>query len=350
MNKIFARMGDGSPIELNEAELRRDLEEGTKDAAERAKVPPLNQEELSYLFDLYSTPERFVGVERGNEVVFTYDNGSCKSREDITEIPLHRIQEAQIYEKFLGADTLDFGHIDYSFKAVKSIVTFEQQALEYALLVTTVPLSYGSQPNLGLYTQPDGPYPNPMELLPQRKIAEARISWEKMIQDAARDMVYVASAMYESGADGINFDTAGAAGDADFLATLIAVEELRKKYPEMSIEMGMAGEFVLGMHGELTYDGVRLAGLYPHKQVKLAEQAGVSIFGPAINTNTDRSCAWNIARALTFIKACMENSHIPVHANMGMGLCGVPMADCPPVDAVSRASKAMVEIVRLDGL
>jgi len=350
MQKIYARMGDGSATELSESELKRDLEEGTKDAAERAKIPPLSQNELAYLFDVYSSPARFVGVDRGNEVIFSYDNGSAKSREDLTEIPLHRAQEAQVYEKFLGADMADFGHIDYSFKPVKAIVTFEQQALEYALLVTTVPMFYGSQPNLGTYTQPDGPCPNPMELLPQGKIAEARAAQEEMMEHAVKDMVYVGSAMYESGADGINFDTAGAAGDADFLATLRAVEILRKKYPQMGIEVGMAGEFVLGMHSELTYNGIRLAGLYPHKQLELVEKAGATVFGPAINTNTDKSCPWNVARAVTFVKPCVENSSIPVHANMGMGLCGIPMADCPPVDAVSRASKAMVEITKLDGL
>jgi len=350
MQKIYARMGDGSATELSESELRRDLEEGTRDAAERAKISPLSQDELTYLFDMYSNPARFVGVDRGNEVIFSYDNGSAKSREDLTEIPLHRVQEAQVYEKFLGADMADFGHIDYSFKPVKAIVTFEQQALEYALLVTTVPMFYGSQPNLGTYTQPDGPCPNPMELLPQGKIAEARAAQEEMIEHAVKDMVYVGSAMYESGADGINFDTAGAAGDADFLATLRAVEILKKKYPQMGIEVGMAGEFVLGMHSELTYDGVRLAGLYPHKQLELVEKAGATVFGPAINTNTDKSGAWNTARAVTFVKPCAENSHIPVHANMGMGLSGIPVADCPPVDAVSRASKAMVEITKLDGL
>jgi len=350
MQKIYARMGDGSATELSESELRRDLEEGTRDAAERAKISPLSQNELTYLFDMYSNPARFVGVDRGNEVIFSYDNGSAKSREDLTEIPLHRAQEAQVYEKFLGADMADFGHIDYSFKPVKAIVTFEQQALEYALLVTTAPMFYGSQPNLGTYTQPDGPCPNPMELLPQGKIAEARAAQEEMIEHAVKDMVYVGSAMYESGVDGINFDTTGAAGDADFLATLRAVEILKKKYPQMGIEIGMAGEFVLGMHGELTYDGVRLAGLYPHKQVELAMKAGATIFGPAVNSNTDKSGPWNVARAVTFVKACVENSSIPVHANMGMGVGGVPVADCPPVDAVSRASKAMVEIARLDGL
>jgi dimethylamine--corrinoid protein Co-methyltransferase len=36
--------------------------------------------------------------------------------------------------------------------------------------------------------------------------------------------------------------------------------------------------------------------------------------------------------------------------NMGMGVGAVPVANHPPIDVVSRASKAMVEIVRLDGL
>jgi dimethylamine--corrinoid protein Co-methyltransferase len=35
---------------------------------------------------------------------------------------------------------------------------------------------------------------------------------------------------------------------------------------------------------------------------------------------------------------------------MGMGVGGVPVADHPPIDIVSRASKAVVEICRLDGL
>jgi dimethylamine--corrinoid protein Co-methyltransferase len=35
---------------------------------------------------------------------------------------------------------------------------------------------------------------------------------------------------------------------------------------------------------------------------------------------------------------------------MGMGVGAVPVTDHPPVDIVSRASKAMVEICRLDGL
>jgi dimethylamine--corrinoid protein Co-methyltransferase len=265
-------------------------------------------------------------------------------------VNVDRIQALQIYEKLLGADTMELCHIDYSFKPIKAIVGMEQPILEQSLLSTHIPTFYGAMPNLGLYSQPDGPFPNPSELLPQGKIDEARASNEAAVEDAVEDILFAASAMVESGADGINLDTVGAAGDADFQASLIATEKLKEKYPDICIELGMAGEFVLGMHAELEYDGVRLAGLFPHDQVKLAEKAGVTIFGPAINTNASRSSPWNLARAITFIKACCEVAAIPIHVNMGMGVGAVTVNDHPPVDTVSRASKAMVEICRLDGL
>jgi dimethylamine--corrinoid protein Co-methyltransferase len=84
--------------------------------------------------------------------------------------------------------------------------------------------------------------------------------------------------------------------------------------------------------------------------VKIAEQAGATIFGPVVNTKASRSCPWNLSRAITFIKACCDVADIPIHVNMGMGVGGVTMTDRPPLDIVSRASKAMVEICRLDGL
>jgi dimethylamine--corrinoid protein Co-methyltransferase len=104
------------------------------------------------------------------------------------------------------------------------------------------------------------------------------------------------------------------------------------------------------MHGSLTFDDHRLAGLYPHEQVKVAEKAGVKIFGPVCNTNTTKSTPWNVSRAITFMKACCEAAEIPVHVNMGMGVGAITVNDHPPLDVASRASKAMVEICRLDGL
>jgi dimethylamine--corrinoid protein Co-methyltransferase len=42
-------------------------------------------------------------------------------------------------------------------------------------------------------------------------------------------MVSVGSEIYGAGADGINFDTTAAAGDAEFYATLKAVNIFKKK-------------------------------------------------------------------------------------------------------------------------
>ncbi len=348
MGKILTRMGDGTLTEVSSAELRADLEAGTQDAAESAEVPPLAEDELSHLFNIFTAPGKFASVELGNEVVLSFDGGTLKTRR--LGVATGRIQAIQFFERALGADTMELAHIDYSYKQIKPITGDEQPVLEQALLVSTVPLFYGAMPNLGIYSQPDGPVPNPAELLPRGKIKEAQAAHEEAVEHAVKDMVYVASKMYESGADGINFDTTGAAGDPDFLATLRATKILKEKYPELCIELGMAGEFILGMHGEMTHEGVRLAGLYPHEQVKLAQKAGVTLFGPVVNTNTSQSCAWNLARTLTFLKPCIENSTIPIHANVGMGVGSIPVVDNPPTDVVSKASKALVEILRLDGL
>ena len=348
MSKIFSRYGDGTPDWFTEAEIREDLAAGSQDAAERANVPALNDDELDFIFQLMASPHNFVSVERGKEILLTYDAGTLKIRR--VGVNVDRIQALQIYEKLMGADTMELCHVDYSYKPIKPIITMEQPIMEQALLSTHIPLFYGAMPNLGLYSQPDGPFPNPAELLPQGKIQEAQKSLEETVEEAVRDIVFTGSAMYESGADGINLDSVGAAGDADFLASLKACRILKDKYPDICIQIGMAGEFILGMHGGLEYEGVRLAGLYPQDQVALAEKAGATIFGPVVNTNTTESTAWNLARAITFMKACGEVANIPIHPNVGMGVGAVPVNDHPPIDMVSRASAAMTTFCQLDGL
>jgi dimethylamine---corrinoid protein Co-methyltransferase len=345
---VVTRLGDGSFVSLSVEEIRQDIEDGVQDAVSRGKIAPLSTEDMEKLVEICCMPQKFVSVEKGNELVLTYDSGTLK----VTRlgIPIGMPQILQIYERAFGADSLELAYVHYSFKAIKSIVPEEQYAVAETSLVTTAPLFYGAMPNLPLYTKPDGPCLNAAELLPMGKIKEAREAQEEAVEYAIKDMVFVSSGVYEAGADGIDFDTTAAAGDAEFYATLKATEILRKKYPEMAIEIGMAGEFVLGFHGEIEYDGVRLAGLYPHQQVKLAEKAGASIFGAVVNTNSSRSFPWNLARAVTFCKACVEVANIPVHANVGMGVGAVPLVMTPPIDCVSRASTAMAEVGKLDGL
>lgn len=78
MEKVFTRMGDASGVWLSKEEVRAELEEGTNDAADRGKIPPLTEEELDKLFEICTKPERFVSVEPGNEVVVTFDAGTLK--------------------------------------------------------------------------------------------------------------------------------------------------------------------------------------------------------------------------------------------------------------------------------
>ncbi len=345
---VQTRMGDGMKIEMSEDEIREDIVRGVEDAVDRAKIDTLPQEEIDYLTDLYTRPSKFVSVEPGNEVVLTFDEGSVKLKRLV--ISIGRIPDLQIYERVFCSDTAELAHVDYSFKPVKPIIAEEQIEMEQALLSTILPLYYGAMPNLSLYSQPDGEFPNPAELLPKGKIDEAQKAYEGMIEHGIKDMVFVSSKMYEAGADGINFDTTGSAGEPDFLAALRATEKLKEKYPDISIEMGMSNEFVLGMHGDLEYEGTNLAGLYPHEQVKMAEKAGVDVFGPVVNINSSESIPWNIGRTVAMMKACAEEADIPVHANVGMGVGGVPIVETPPADSLCRASVALAEIGKQDGL
>ena len=100
METIFTRYGDGSPLEMSASELMADLEAGTADAAERGDIPALNKEELQYLLEIFQSPYNFVSVERGNEVILSYDAGTLKIRR--VGVNVDRIQALQIYEKLFG--------------------------------------------------------------------------------------------------------------------------------------------------------------------------------------------------------------------------------------------------------
>jgi dimethylamine---corrinoid protein Co-methyltransferase len=343
MDREFpTRMGDGSLAHVTRSGLQADIEEATALAARRAKVEPLQADELEYLLDIFASSARFTAVDIGDEVILSYDGTGTQQTE--------RIDGLVVYEQFLGADSGELFHQDYCFNAANKVVAGEAQAMHDAQHRLTMPLHYGSQADLGRYSAPDGPVPNWSELLPQGRIEEARTAQDEAAGMAAADMRHVADVLWEAGADGIDFDTSGAAGDAEFAAVLGVVRQLRATYPHMSIEVGMASEFVLGMHGRVEFDGTRLAGLWPHDQVRVVQRAGATIFGPCVNVNTTKTVAWNVARAVTILKPCVAASEIPVHVNAGMGVGGVPMATVPPIDAVSRVSKALVELLHVDGL
>ncbi len=353
-DRILTRMGDGERISISTAEVKADILAGSQDAAQRANIPELTEDDVQQLFDIMAEPSRAVSVEPGDEVIVTDDGCSMSfyAGQDSGGIgvPMSRLQALLTYERACAADTTSMGHSDYSFKPVKSVINFEMNAYYTASMMTTAPLFYGAQPNLGLYFQPDGPHPNPADLLPQQRIKEARATQEAAAEQLREDLVFVGKKLNGIGCEGLNFDTCGSAGDADFLAALQAVADLKKETPHMPLIMGASGEFVIGMHGELSFDNKQIAGMYPHEQAKVAEAAGAHIFGVAIGTNTTKSVAWNIARTVTFVKATVAVAEIPIHVNVGMGVGGVPMLEAPPIDSVTRASKSLVQIGKADGL
>ena len=50
------------------------------------------------------------------------------------------------------------------------------------------------------------------------------------------------------------------------------------------------------------------------------------------------------------IKETVKRADIPVHPNVGMGVCGIPMILETPIDCVTRVAKALALIGNADGL
>lgn len=132
-------------------------------------------------------------------------------------MPISRQNAILAYERAFAPDTVSIGHEDYSFKPVKALIDYEMHGYFSASQVTTAPLFYGSQPNLGLYYQKDGPFPNPADLLPKGKIKEAQEAQEAAAEQLKDDMVFVGKSLYKMGCEGLNFDTTGSAGDPIFM-------------------------------------------------------------------------------------------------------------------------------------
>ncbi len=354
--EILTRMGTGQRVKISATQVKEDLLAGTKDAADRGSIPELLPVELEQLFDIIADKNRVVGVEPGQEVVLSDDVTNFRMSDDEgagggVGLPMSRTLAMQLHERAFAQDSAFLQSVaGVNVPETKVELNTEMQAIETTQLLLTVPLLYVNAPALLWYFRPLGPYGNPTDLLPQGKIQESCDAQEEAAATLTNDLVYVGRKLASVGIDGYNLDTTAASGDAEFHGVLKAVQKLKEIAPEMAVEMGMAGEFVLGMHGQISFNGQRLAGMFPHQQVKVAAAAGVDIFGPVVSTNCSKSFPWNLARAVTFIKQTSAVSDIPIHVNAGMGVGSVPMHPTPPIDCVTRMAKAMVQIGRVDGL
>jgi dimethylamine--corrinoid protein Co-methyltransferase len=340
------------------SQVKEDLLAGTQDAADRGKVPALASSELDHLFGIIADRSRVVTVEPGEEIVLTDDLSCVRHTGDEgaaggVGIPMSRLQAILVHERSYAQDSAVF-QVPYgsggNIQRVKEKIEIDMQAHETVSLLATIPMFYTLAPSVLWYFRPSGPYKNPIDLLSQGKIRESQNASEEAAERLTDDVVYIGKKMYSIGCDAFNLDTSASGGDAEFYSNLNIVSKLKQAAPHMAIEMGMAGEYVLGVHTEMTYDGQRLAGMYPHQQLKAAETAGVDIFGPVVNTKSGKSFPWNLARAVTFVKETVAVANIPIHVNAGMGVCAVPLHPTPPTDCVSRMAKAMVQIAKIDGL
>ena len=106
-NPIPTRMGDGSLVRMTPAEIEADIRAGVEAAAKRAKVAPLNEDEIRHLIDIFCSASRFSAVDIGDEVILSFDG--CGSQEMGT-----RVNDLHYYEQYLCADSVELYHHDYS--------------------------------------------------------------------------------------------------------------------------------------------------------------------------------------------------------------------------------------------
>lgn len=96
---IPTRMGDGSLAWMSRSEVRADLEAGTQDGANRAKVPALGDSELDHLLDIFASKVSFTAVDLGQEVILSCDGSG--------NADLPRLAELYSYQSHLGADIVE---------------------------------------------------------------------------------------------------------------------------------------------------------------------------------------------------------------------------------------------------
>ena len=97
---IITRLADGSLVRMTPSEIRADLEEGSAVGAKRAKVPPLEPEELERLLEIFASNAHFTAVDIGDELILSCDGSG--NRDSGT-----RIDELYSYQSHRGADIVE---------------------------------------------------------------------------------------------------------------------------------------------------------------------------------------------------------------------------------------------------
>ena len=126
MKAIVTSRGDGDRITLTVDELRKDIIEGSEDAARKGKIDGLSPAEIQHLTDIFRQPGRMVSVEPGQEVVVSDDGAGLMASWGRPSaghaIPISDHQSILMYERVYCGDTCGLGFPDYSYKPVKSAI------------------------------------------------------------------------------------------------------------------------------------------------------------------------------------------------------------------------------------
>ena len=198
--------------------------------------------------------------------------------------------------------------------------------MEQALLDCIIPLFYGAMPNMGLYCQPDGPFANPADLLPTGEIEEARDGAAGDGREhAAQDMLYVAA-------------THGRGGRRRHQLRHHRLGRRRR------VPRHPAGGRGAGRHDRPRHrgrHGGRVRARLPRRARVRGHAPGRPLAAPAGQGGGGRpartsSAPWSTPTPAgrrpgtspapcTFVKECSRVATIPVHANVGMGVGGVPI-------------------------
>ena len=180
----------------------------------------------------------------------------------------------------------------------------------------------------------------------RRRGERRRKRWRRV----ARTCIWMTGKMADVGVDGINYDTTASTGDGEFLATLEAVE-WAAKHTDVSIEVGMAAECVLGFHGQI--DVRRRAAR--RDVAASAAQGGREGRGPHLRPGGQHQHASQHPLEPRPRGDVRQGRHRRSAVSRSTPMSAWASAACrcsrlPPADVVTRCSAAMIMIGKADGL
>jgi hypothetical protein len=113
-NTILTRMGDGEKVTMSPSEIKAEINRGTDNASELARIPVLTDDDIEHLFDIIAEPGRVVSVPHGHELIVTDDGiAECFAGTEAdggSGVSVSRQASVLSYERALAADTGSLGH------------------------------------------------------------------------------------------------------------------------------------------------------------------------------------------------------------------------------------------------